>query len=92
MKLAIFGIGFEFEFPAKIENQGLAGNSKPIPKITNFKRDYFDNDNDSEFTLKTKNAPFFMNFLNKYKLWQLFSEWTGPLKRESNLGPGRKFF
>jgi len=28
-------------------------------KIANFKRDYLDNDNDSEFTVKTKNAPFF---------------------------------
>ena len=73
MKLAIFGIGFEFEFPAKIENQGLAGNSnsKLIPKIANFKRDYFDNGNDSEFTVKTNNAPFFMNFPNIYKLWQI---------------------
>ena len=71
MKLAIFEIGFEF--PVKIENQGLAGNSnsKPIPKIANFKRDYLDNSNDSEFTVKTKNAPFSMNFSNIYKLWQI---------------------
>ena len=40
-------------------------------KIANFKRDYLDNDNDSEFTVKTKNAPFFMNFPNIYKLWQI---------------------
>jgi hypothetical protein len=40
-------------------------------KIANFKRDYLDNDNDSEFTVKTKNAPFFMNFSNIYKLWQI---------------------
>ena len=39
-------------------------------KIANFKRDYLDNDNDSEFTVKTKNATFFMNFTNIYKLWQ----------------------
>ena len=65
MKLAIFGIGFDFEFPAKIENQGFGGKFK----IANFKRDYLDNDNDSEFTVKTKNAPFFMNFPNIYKLW-----------------------
>ena len=73
MKLAIFELRFEFEFPAKIENQGLAGNSnsKPIPKIANFRRDYLDNDNDSEFIVKTKNAPFFMNFSNIYKLWPI---------------------
>ena len=35
-------------------------------KIANFKRNYLDNDNDSEFTVKTKNAPFFMNFPNIY--------------------------
>jgi hypothetical protein len=41
-------------------------------KIANFKRDYLDNNNDSEFTVKTKNAPFFMNFPNIYKLWQFW--------------------
>jgi hypothetical protein len=35
LKFAIFGIGFEFEFPAKIENQGLAGNSNSKPIIKN---------------------------------------------------------
>jgi hypothetical protein len=36
---------------------------------------------DSEFTVKTKDAPFFMNFPSIYKLGQLFSSWTGPLKQ-----------
>ena len=51
----------------------MAGNSnlKLIKKIANFKCDYLDNDNDSEFTVKTKNAPFFMNFSNIYKLWPI---------------------
>jgi hypothetical protein len=59
-------------FPPKLVIRVLAGNSnsKPIPKIANFKRDYLDNGSDSEFTVKTKNAPFFMNFPNIYKLWQ----------------------
>jgi hypothetical protein len=35
-----------------------------ILKIANFKRDYLGNDNDSGHAVKTKNAPFFMNFLN----------------------------
>src|ERR1700693_616742 len=33
-------------------------------QIQNFKRNFLENYNDSEFTVKTKNAPFFMNFLN----------------------------
>ena len=42
-----------------------------ISKIANFIRNYLENDNDSEFTVKTKNAPFFMIFPNIYKLWQI---------------------
>ena len=34
----------------------MAGNSKPIPKIANFKRDYLDNDNNSEFIVKTNGS------------------------------------
>ena len=47
--------------------------------MNNFKRNYLENYNDSEHAVKTKNAPFFMNFTNFYKNWQLFSHWTGPL-------------
>ena len=50
-----------------IDNQGLWREFKNV-KIANFKRDYLDNGSDSEFTVKTKNAPFFMNFPNIYKL------------------------
>jgi hypothetical protein len=32
-----------------------------------------ENDNDSEFIVKTKNAPFFMNFIEYQQKWQLFS-------------------
>ena len=42
-----------------------------FPKIANFKRDYLDNGSDSEFTVKTKNAQFFMNFPNIYKLCEI---------------------
>ena len=38
-----------------------------ISKIANFIRNFLENDNDSEFSVKTKNAPFFMNFSNFYK-------------------------
>ena len=31
---------------------------------SNFKRNYLENYNDSEHAVKTKNAPFFMNFPN----------------------------
>ena len=33
-------------------------------QIQNFKRNYLENYNDSEHDVKTKNAPFFMNFPN----------------------------
>ena len=47
-----------------------------ISKIANFRLDYLGNDNDSEVTVKTKNAPFFMNFSNTCKLWQFwFKTW-----------------
>jgi len=39
----------------------------------NMKRNYLENYNDSEHAVKTKNAPFFMNFLNINKKRQLFS-------------------
>jgi hypothetical protein len=32
--------------------------------MSNFKRNYLKNHNDSEHAVKTKNAPFFMNFPN----------------------------
>ena len=41
-------------------------------QIQNFKRNYLKNYNDSEFIVKTKNAPFFMNFPNMYKNWDRF--------------------
>ena len=44
-----------------------------------FKRNYLENYNDSEGAVKTKNAPFFMNFMKKHKNGNLFSHWTGPL-------------
>ena len=68
-----FGIGLEFEFPPKLKIRVLAGIQilNKFQKIANFKRDYLDKDNDSEFTVKTKSAPFFMNFSNIYKLWQI---------------------
>ena len=39
---------------------------------SNFKRNYLENYNDSEHVVKTKNAPFFMNFSNINKNWQPF--------------------
>ena len=53
-----------------------------ISKIANFKRNFLENDNDSEFTVKTKNAPFFMDCLNINKNWQLFPARNGPLKQK----------
>jgi hypothetical protein len=51
-----------------------------ISKIANFTHNYLKNYNDPEHAVKTKNAPFFMNFPNINKKWQLFSDRTGPLK------------
>ena len=64
----------EGHFSKKDIDSGIGGNlnfKTSIKKIANFKCDYLDNGNDSEFTVKTKNAPFFMNFPNIYKLWQI---------------------
>src|SRR5687768_1821269 len=52
-----------------------------ISKIANFIRNYLENDNESEFTVKTKNAPFFMNFPRINKNGNFFSARTGPLRR-----------
>jgi hypothetical protein len=38
--------------------------TKTCTQIQNFKRNSLDNYNDSEHVVKTKNAPFFMNFQN----------------------------
>ena len=51
-----------------------------ISKIPNFKRNYPGNNNDSEVTVKTKNAPFLMNFPNTSFFHSVFSEWIDPLK------------
>src|SRR3954471_19292778 len=56
--------------------------TKTCTQIQNFKCNYLENYNDSEFTVKTKNAPFFMNFPNINKNGQLFSDRTGHLKGE----------
>ena len=43
-----------------------------ISKIANFTRNFLKNYNDSEHAVKTKNAPFFMNFSNMYKVGNFF--------------------
>ena len=73
--------GLSTAFQARLIKQGVAKLKirvwreiqilNQFQKIANFKRDYLDNGSDSEFTVKTKNAPFFMNFPNMYKLWQI---------------------
>jgi hypothetical protein len=63
--------GFWREF--KIQNRNS--------KIANFKRDYLDNDNDSKFTVKTKNAQFFMIFPNISFFHMIVTEWPGPLRK-----------
>ena len=58
-------------FPQKIQ-KSLCINEELV-KIQNFKRNYLENYNDSEHAVKTKNAPFFMNFPNINKNGKLFS-------------------
>ena len=50
-------------------------------RIHIFKCIYPDGENDSDDAVKTKNAPFFINFPNINKNGQLFSHWTGPLSQ-----------
>ena len=49
-----------------------------ISKIVNFTLNYLKNYDDSEHAVKTKNASFFMNFLNINKKWPTFSplDWS----------------
>ena len=54
-------------------------NENMYTQIQNFERNFLENYNDSELAVKTKHAPFFMNFPNFNKNGQLFSHWTGPL-------------
>ena len=55
---------------------------KICTQIQNFKHNFLENYNDSEDAVKTKNAPFFINFPNIYKMDNFFPHSTGPLKEE----------
>ena len=52
---------------------------------------FLENYNDLEFTVKTKNAPFFMNFPNINKNWAIFSYWTDPLRDDNTLNHTIKY-
>ena len=43
-------------------------------KIVIFKREYLETEVFSDYTVEEKNAPFFLNFPNMYKLWSLLSD------------------
>src|SRR6185437_8583615 len=66
-------------FRKKIQ-KSLCIKRRACTQIQNFKRNYLENYNDSEHAVKTKNAPFFMNFPNINKMGNFFSHSTGPLK------------
>src|SRR4051794_41049287 len=55
---------------------------RPAFKIEIFKCNYLKSD--SVHNVKTKNAPFCLNFPSIYKLLVLLSDWTGPLKDQPN--------
>ena len=63
-------------FPQKIQ-KSLCITTKICTQIQNFKRNSLENYNDSEHAVKTKNAPFFINFLNINKNANFFPHWTG---------------
>src|SRR3569623_1794958 len=66
-------------FPQKI-HKSLCITTKSLYTNSNFKRNYFENYNDSEHAVKTKNAPFFMIFPNISFLHMIVNYWTGPLR------------
>ena len=53
-------IDAKIDFSAKNSKQFVYYNEN----MNNFKRDYLKNYNDSEYALKIKNAPLFINFSN----------------------------
>jgi hypothetical protein len=65
-------------------NEELVTNSK-------FKRNYLENYNDLEHAVKTKNAPFFMIFLNVSFFHMIVTYWTGPLVAITRGTCSRKF-
>src|SRR3954470_22152040 len=69
-------------FSQKIQ-KSLCMTTKSYKQIQNFKFNYLKNYNDSEHAVKTKNAPFFMIFLNINKNGNFSPHWTGPLNRDS---------
>jgi hypothetical protein len=54
----------KIDFSAKKIQKSLCITTKTCTQIQNFKRNFLDNYNDSEYAVKTKNTPFYMNFLN----------------------------
>ena len=58
-------------FPQKIKEVCVL-QRRACTQIQNFKRNYLENYNDSGHAVKTKNAPFLMNFLNINKNSNLF--------------------
>src|SRR3954465_14008381 len=65
-------------FPQKIQ-KSLCITTKSLYTNSNFKRNYLENYNDSEHAVKTKNAPFFMIFLNISFFHMIVTYWTGLL-------------
>ena len=55
-------IDAKIDFSAKNSNKFVYYNENT--QIQNFKRNFLKNYNDSEHAVKTKNVPFFMNFMN----------------------------
>src|SRR4051795_7524276 len=69
-------------FLQKIQ-KSLCITTKSLYTNSNFKRNYLENYNDSEYAVKTKNAPFFMIFPNISFFHMVVNYWTGPLSRKN---------
>src|SRR3569833_2770365 len=65
-------------FRKKIQ-KSLCITTKSLYTNSNVKRNYLENYNDSEHAIKTKNASFFMIFLNISFFHMIVNYWSGPL-------------
>jgi hypothetical protein len=76
--MEIYKIDAKIDFSAKNSKKFVYYNEELVTD-SNFKRNYLENYNDSEHAIKTKNAPFYMIFLNISFFHMIVNYWTGPL-------------
>ena len=62
----------KIDFSAETIQKSLCITTKTFTQLENFKHNFNENYNDSEDAVKTKNAPFLMNFPNINKMAAFF--------------------